>query len=323
MKKTFTLMMLVLFVSASFAQVTDKEDDLKKKAEVKQEGWQTGGVFNLNFAQTAFKNWSAGGINSFAVNSLASLHANYLKGVSSWENSLDLGYGFLQQGRGEKSRFMKTDDKIDFASKYGRKINDKLYYAALVNFKTQFTEGFDYEVSDSIAISNFMAPGYLIGAIGIDYKPNKHFSAFVAPLTSKTTFVMDQKLADAGAYGVEKAETNSTGAIIEGTGANIKSEFGGYIKIVYQNDIMKNVNFLTKLDLFSNYLNNPQNIDVNWEVLINMKVNKFITASIGTQLIYDDDIDIAIDDNDDGVPDRNSPAIQFKEVLAIGLTFKF
>ena len=172
-----------------------------------------------------------------------------------------------------------------------------------MNFKTQFTNGYNYP-DDSTVISGLMAPGYLLFAAGFDYKPNKNLSVFFAPLTSKTTFVNNQTLADAGAFGVD-------------AGKKVRSEFGGYFKAAYSKDIMKNVNFNTKLGLFSNYLHNPQNIDVDWEVLIGMKINKYLTANINTQLLYDDDIQVPLEGGGTG------KRIQFKEILGIGFSVKF
>ena len=106
-------------------------------------------------------------------------------------------------------------------------------------------------------------------------------------------------------------------------GEQIRTEFGGYLRMFYKRDIMKNVSFQTKLDLFSNYLNNPENIDVNWETLFSFKVNKFISASLATQLIYDHDIMISVDDNDDGIIDAIGPRTQFKQILNIGFSYKF
>lgn len=303
------LSVVLIFTVNINAQVTDKEEDLKTVSSDSTDGWEKGGVFSLTLGQTGFTNWAAGGINSFSLNGLGGLFANYKKGKLTWDNTLDAGYGFLKQGKGDNSQVFKTDDKFDFASKLGFKATDKLYYAALINFKTQFADGYDYP-NDSIVISSFMAPGYLLAAAGIDYRPNKYFSLFFAPLTSKTTFVRNQALADSSAFGVEAGE-------------NIRNEFGGYIKTVFTKDIAKNINLNTKLDLFSNYLNNPQNIDINWEVLLSMKVNKYITANISTQLLYDDDILVPVDKDGDGVNESTGKRIQFKEILGIGFSFKF
>jgi hypothetical protein len=309
MKKTFFTLILSISSIFSFAQVVETESDLKKKVVVEEEGWITKGAFTLNLAQTSLTNWAAGGQNSFAVNGMANFSANYTKGNSSWVNNLDLGYGIIRQGKSDAATIQKSDDKVDFASKYGRKINDKLYYAALLNFKTQMSAGYNYP-NDSVEISNLFAPAYLVSALGIDYKPNDKFSAFIAPVTSKLTFVNNQTLADVGAFGVEP-------------GKNLKSEFGGYVKIAYQDDIMENVRLATKIDFFSNYTEKPQNIDINWELLITMKINKYLSASINTQLIYDDNIKISVDSDNDGITDAFGPRVQFKELLGIGFSYKF
>lgn len=322
MKRFTFFIILIISVLTINAQVIETEDDLKKNAIDTTEGWKTKAVLNINASQMSLKNWSAGGQNSITVNGLASLSADYDKDNMSWENQLDLGYGILQQGKKEQSVLQKTDDKIDFSSKYGQKATDKLYYAALINFKTQFTEGFDYANNDSIAISDFMAPGYLLGAIGMDFKPDKKFSGFIAPLTSKTTFVQNQALADSGAYGVEPAVLSETAEVIT-PGKQIRSEFGGYAKFTYKTELMKNIKLQSKIDLFSNYLNNPQNIDINWDLLINMKVNKYITVSINTLLIYDHDIKFEFDEDQDGTIDRKGPRIQFKELFGVGFSLSF
>ncbi|MBN1415696.1 MAG: DUF3078 domain-containing protein [Bacteroidales bacterium] len=290
------------------AQLTEAEEKLRTQSADSIEGWKKGGTFFLNFAQTSLTNWAAGGNNSVAINGLASLFGNYKKGKSVWDNSLDIGYGFLKQG---KEGIVKTDDKFDFLSKYGRHAFKSWYYSALLNFRTQLTNGYIYNdppKEDSV-ISALLAPAYLLGAIGLDYKPNDIFSAFIAPLTMKVTFVNDQVLADAGAFGVDP-------------GQKTRGEFGGYIRLAFKKDLVKNINFATKIDFFSNYLDDPQNIDINWEALLAMKITKYIAASLSTQLIYDDDIGI-IEDPDSDTPEQVFSKIQFKEILGIGFTVKF
>lgn len=318
MKKVLLSFITIGITSFAFAQTTEAEEVLKKQSTDTLEGWKTGGVFSVNLTQTSLTNWSAGGQNSVSVNGLLSLFANLKKGNSTWDNSLDLGYGFLQQdGLGVR----KTDDKIDFTSKYGQKAFKNWYYAGLVNFKSQMTAGYNYP-DDSTEISNFMAPGYVLVALGMDYKPSDVFTLFISPLTMKTTIVNDQTLANAGAFGVDPAEYDTLGTLIT-KGKTIRSEYGGYLRAQFKKDIMKNVNLQSKLELFSNYIEEPLHIDVNWEVLIAMKVNKYISATISTQLIYDHDIDIGVDTNNDGIIDKVGPRAQFKEVLGVGLTYKF
>ncbi len=270
--------------------------------------WQNSGVLSLNMAQSSFTNWAAGGQNSVALNGLLSLGANYKKDKSAWDNALTIGYGKMVQ-QGSDLGWVKTDDRIDFQSKYGRQGSGKWFYSALMSFKTQMTPGYNYPNTED-KISDLLAPAYLLFSLGMDYKPTPEFSLFLSPLTSKNTFVNDDLLSAAGAFGVEP-------------GKKFRAELGAYLNAAYKKDeILKNVNFLTKLDLFSNYLNNPQNIDVSWEMLIVLKVNEFISATVNTHLLYDDDILIKVDEGSGGEAIMGKRT-QFKEVIGVGLTYKF
>lgn len=315
-KRIYSVIMLaVIFSAVSIAQITDAEKKLRTLSSDTTLGWTRGGVFAINLAQTSLSNWAAGGQNSVAINGILSAFANYKQGKSVWDNSLDLGYGILKQGK--KASPMKTDDKIDFLSKYGREAFDHFYYAALLNFKTQMRPGYKYPDTEN-KISDLFAPAYLLFAAGLDYKPNPNFSAFLAPLTGKFTFVTDDMLSAAGAFGVTPGET-------------VKSEFGGYVRAIYtkndfKGEFLKNVSFTTKIDLFSNYTHNPQNIDVSWETLIALKVNKFISVNFNTHLLYDDDIKIPFDRNDDGTIGSDEAVgslVQFKEILGVGFSYNF
>jgi hypothetical protein len=134
--------------------------------------------------------------------------------------------------------------------------------------------------------------------------------------------VFNQTLANAGAFGVKKAVLDGSGNVLT-PGENMRHEFGGYVRFQYRSDIMKNVNLATKLELFSNYMDRPQNIDLNAEALVTMKVNKYISASFNMQAIYDNDINIAVDNNNDGVIDGSGPRLQFRQVLGVGFSAKF
>ncbi|MBN2893716.1 MAG: DUF3078 domain-containing protein [Bacteroidales bacterium] len=266
--------------------------------------WKTGGVTSMTFSQTQYKYWSAGGENSAAFTGIANLKANYLKDKISWKNTLDLGYG-LQKSM--NAPFRKTDDKIDFASKFGYKAVNKFYYSGLINFKTQFTEGYEYlDNGDSNLVSGFMAPGYLLYSVGIDYLPNEDFSIYTSPLTGKTTFVMNDYLSNIGAYGVD-------------TGKTVRYEFGAYVKAELNKKITDNLTINTKVGLFSNYLKDPQNIDVNFDLLASLKVTKFITVNFTTQMIYDHDILVLVN-SDTGYQGRR---LQIKEIVGIGIAFNF
>ncbi len=295
--KNLILILFGLILSYSiFAQETDS---IAKK-------WDLKGMVSLNVSQVSFKNWSAGGINSISYNSFLNLQANYKKENLSWENNLDLAYGILDQ---EGQRSIKSDDKIDFTSKFGRRASEKWLYTGLLSFRTQFAPGYAKPAHAEI-ISNFLSPGYLVISLGMDYQPNDKFTYFLSPVTGKTTFVMDRFLSDKGAFGVEH-------------GKNSKSEFGGFFKAVFKSEIFENVTLQTKLDLFSNYLNKPKNWDVNWDTQLLLKINKYISGNIFTQLIYDEDILFDVDTTGDGTADKQWPKIQFKQLIGLGFSYKF
>jgi hypothetical protein len=314
-KTQILIIILLCLLPEAFSQVTEGEKKLRTANSDTTMGWKTAGLFSVTVSQTSLTNWAAGGQNSLALNGMFTGLANYKKGKSSWDNLLDIGYGLMKQGK--ETDFMKTDDKIDFTSKYGREAFKNFNYALLMNFKTQMSAGYKYPDTEN-KISDFFAPAYLLLAAGLDYKPTQYFSTFIAPLTAKFTFVTDEKLSEAGAFGVEPGKTS-------------RSEIGGYLRMVYtrgdfKSELLKNVTFVTKLDLFSNYTENPQNIDISWETLTALKVNKFITVNFTTHLIYDDNIKVPVDRNDDGIYESTEapgPRVQFKEILGVGFSYKF
>jgi hypothetical protein len=258
--------------------------------------------------QTSFTNWQAGGENTLASNILVQSNINYSKGIHSWDNLILGNYGIIAREVGT----FKTDDRFEINSRYDRNFAPNWNFSGLGNFRTQFADGFK-EIGDADRISAFMAPGYGILALGFTYKLEKKFNLFLSPMTSKTTWVFDQRLADAGAFGVDP-------------GSNVRYEAGGYLNMIYQNQFLpkKNIDFLTKLDLFSNYLENPLAIDVNWETIIFYKINKFFTINVAFHLIYDEDIRFNLDTTNDGVIDAiNVPRTQFRNMFGFGIAYTF
>ncbi len=320
--KNILLIICLVMCSTVFAQTPVDTTKKPVKVDTVIPNWKHGGLIGFNFTQASFTNWAAGGINTISGQFLFSTYANYKKGTTTWDNILDVSYGLMKQGTSSTVR--KADDKFDITSKYGQYAFKKVwYYSMLANFKTQFSPGYTYQGDTArTLISDFMSPGYLIVAVGLDYKPNDKFSIFIAPATAKYTYVMNQTLADAGAFGVDKAIYDTAGNRLI-PGRNVRQEFGGYFRMQYRGDVMKNVNLLARLELFSNYLDRPQNIDVNAEVLVTMKVNKFLSASLNMQAIYDNDIDIAVDNNNDGVIDGKGPRLQFRQLIGVGVAVKF
>jgi hypothetical protein len=281
-KITFSVLALFLLLSANAQTDTVKY-------------WENGGFASLTFNQVSLTNWVAGGENALSTTAFLNLFANYKKGKMVWSNSLDLGYGFLKND-GKDMR--KNEDKIDFLSKVGHKAFEKVYYSAQVNYRSQFTNGWNYPTDTTkTLVSKFNAPGYLAISLGMDYQPNQSLSVFLSPATGKFTFVSDTTLSVL--YGLDP-------------GKKVRSEFGAQLNVKFQKDVFKSVNVMSKLMLFDNYTDkeksNRTNIDVNWEVMINIKANKFLTTSIFTNLIYDHNV---------------IKRTQFKEVFGIGLSYKF
>lgn len=297
--KKYTLILAMALISLSLsAQEAVDADTL----------WKFSGSTSLNLSQLSLNNWAAGGDNSLSGNALVNLSANYAKDKTNWENKLVLGFGLVKQGN-DPTR--KSNDQIDFASKMGWKVSEKWFATLLLGFSTQFAEGYDNPGEDDrMKISNFMAPGYLSFSLGMDYKPSEVFSLFLSPVSSKFTFVLDDDLSAAGSFGLDP-------------GNKARAEFGAYIKMAYKQEILKNVILDTKINFFSNYLYNPQYVDVNWDLLLTFKINDFLAASLLTQLIYDYDIKFGEDTTGDGEADTFTDKVQFKELFGLGLTYTF
>ena len=284
--------------------------------------WKNGGIFSLSLAQAALINWAAGGENTFAVNGLIKYFTNYTQGKTSWENVFNVGYGLMKQGKNEG--YLKTDDKFHFASKYGHRLNEALNYTFLLNFDTQMAIGRN---ENDQKIANLFAPAYLITSLGFDLRVQGAFSVVIAALTSKFTFVNDQQLANQGSFGLEGAVYDDFGVMIT-QARRYRSEFGGYVSMNYvKNDFeqewLNNISINSKLTLFNNYLVKPENLDVNWELLVVMKVNKFLSVNINTHLYYDHDVKTSVDNDNDGTIDSFGPRVQFKELLGIGFVFNY
>ncbi|MBX2972826.1 MAG: DUF3078 domain-containing protein [Flavobacteriales bacterium] len=270
------------------------------------DGWRKSGIININMTQVNLTNWAAGGFNTVSGIAMFNGTANWKKGRKAWDNSLVLAFGGQQIANADPQ---KTDDRIELNSKYGYELKKNLYLAGVFQFRTQFTEGFNEE---GTRISNFLAPGYALLGVGLDYRPSDNFTVFLSPLTARLVMVNDAKLfegvgPDDRVYGVKNGNTT-------------EMELGGYLRFQYKKELAKNITFLTRGDFFSNYLRNPQNIDVTWETLWTFKVNEWFAATLNTMLIYDHDTNLP-KTNAEGVP-YLGPATQFKETLGIGLSFK-
>jgi hypothetical protein len=270
--------------------------------------WVLSGNFRSTFSQVYLNNWVAGGQSSYSSVSLLDLVLRYSKLKAQWDNRLELGYGFQNR---KQDGFIKTDDKIEFVSNYSYQAYREFNYSALLNFRSQFAPGYIFSGDERIQISDWLAPAYLIGSLGMNLKREKFFTINLSPFAGRLTIVNHPELSAAGAFGVQP-------------GRIFREEFGAYFKGMFRiENLFENVTVQTRIDLFSNYLEKPQNIDVSWETLFVLKVNKYIQANISTHLIYDHDILIQQDTTGDGIIDSAGPRTQFKEVLSLGLGFKF
>lgn len=299
---TYFIFILAPHFSSNAQEVTKDTSTVKV-----EKPWKYNGNLSLAFNQVSLTNWVAGGQNTISGTGAVMLSAKYHKGKNAWDSVFELGYGLTKQG---DDKIIKNDDRIDFSSKYGRNASKKWYYSTMFGFKTQFSAGYKYP-NDSSVISNFMAPGYFILSVGMDYKQNDKFSILIAPATGKLIIVNSQILSDKGSFGVKPGEKH-------------KLEMGGFIKIIYNEGFWKQrLNFRSKLELFSNYMDNPQNTYINSESNLDVKISNYITASVQLLLLYDDKSKTGIDTNHDGVIDKQVAKLQAKEFTGIGFSYKF
>lgn len=298
MKRFLFTILALSFVIVSFAQ------------EEQPQGWSHKGNFGLNFGQSSYTNWSAGGQSSFNGQGLFNYEIHYLKNNFKWDNILatSLGYSFFDF----KMKPIKTDDKIEFTSQAGLKATEKLNYSAELAFRSQFAYGFNYAIDSTNYVSHFLAPAYITFGIGMEWVPNKYFSLYFSPVTGRMTIVNDDRLASEGAFGVNDLDKYDT--IIHTNAPKVRYEFGARAVAKFQYPITKNIEFNSKLELFSNYLNHPERVDVDWQNLLVLKVNSWLNANLSTHLIYDYDVPFYDEFNQK----IEGSKIQFKEVLAIG-----
>ena len=298
MKKVLLSALAIMLCIASFAQ-----DELPQ-------GWSHKGNIGLNFGQSSFTNWAAGGQNTVNGQGIFNYEIHYLKDKFKWDNTLNtaLGYSYFDF----KKKPIKTDDKIEFTSLATLKATEHLNYGVELAFRSQFAYGFDYTKDSTQYISKFLAPAYISLGLGIEWVPNPHFSLYFSPITGRITIVNDDYLASIGAFGVNELDKNDT--VVHTNYAKVRYEFGARAVAKFQYPLAKNIDFNSKLELFSNYLKNPQYIDVDWQNMLVLKVNDWLNCNLSTHLIYDRDIPF-YDENNVKI---EGSKVQFKEVLAVG-----
>ena len=263
--------------------------------------WKKGGMYRLNLGQGSLSNWAAGGDDfSININTTLNLYATHKGKNFNWDNSLDLALGFLKTTTlGSR----KNDDRIDVVSKYNYSIGPKATIGLLANLRTQFFNGYSYSATtDKVYASGFLSPGYILTSFGVDLKPKKELSLFLSPVTSRWVIVKNDSLASKASYGVD-------------TGKNVINQLGAFATLNYQKELVKNLTYKSRLDLFSNYKKNPLNVDVYMTNILAVKIFKMLSFNWSFDVIYDDDTRIF-------GPDKDAPALQLKSIVGAGFQLR-
>lgn len=316
MKLFFRLLFLLFLLSYQncFAQKNEAIQSVDTLSH-----WNNSNIIGFDISEIAFVNWNAGGQNSITGLLKGNFIRLYKKENFKWNNELLVRYGINKQ---EGSTLRKTDDAIQLNSTLGYKFDtiSNWYYTAKYNFNTQFTNGYAYPNTDK-PISKHFAPAYIFFGIGTEYASKKnHFNLYLSPLTIKTTLVLDQNLANQGAFGVEKATFDANGNKIS-KGKLSRTELGILFTAYHKDEVYKNIVLENRLALYSDYINKFGNIDVDWQFQLDLIVNKYVRANIGAHIIYDDDIK---DKEDvDGIQITVGPKLQLKQMLGVGLSYSF
>lgn len=289
------LFLIVLLLSTGMMSAQEDEKGYVDGA------WVLKGVTGVNLSQTALSNWSAGGENSIAGNAYLNGSLTRKSGNWLWQNTLVLEYGL---SKNKTNGMQKTNDNINFATQLGYTTNNIWFYTAMADLKTQFYKGYNYP-DKSNYISKLFAPAYSTVSLGAEFRPNARYSLYLSPVAGKLTFVCDDYLSDLGAFGINP-------------GDRVKAEVGAYFKARAEQDLMENVHLVSTVDFFTPYSDQFGNVDVNWDILISMKINKFLSATLNTTLKYDNDVKRP---GADGT--IRGAKVQFKEVLGVGIAYNF
>ena len=307
MKKiVLTVIMFCVAIGIASAQVTMAEtaDDVAKATN--PDGWKLGGTSTLTFNQVGLKNWAAGGSPSIGLLGLINGYADLKRGKNLFQSRLAIEYG-MQKLR--KEPFRKSADRIELFTKYGYRISNKWYVSTYANLRTQLTKTKNFAVADTITppvISRFASPLFAEGALGLDYVPNQYFSMFLSPVAAKMTIVANDEIAALNLHGNDFK--------------NFRGEFGATAIFTYKQEVVKNVNVFSVLKIYKDYLKGPaQNIDIDWQTTIGLKVTNYITANVFTHLIYDYDVLIPTDKNENGIADDRG--VQFRDVIGVGFAY--
>lgn len=339
----------------------------------KDSAWRFAGFVGISASQAAYYQWVPGNQFALSFNINAFAYANYKKGKWSWNNNLDAKYGMVALGRyrsvpDRRYPFKKSDDLLQLNSVAGYAVTKHLDVSLLVNFKTQFGGGYNYKVDSTgreyskTLTSKFMAPAFMKIGPGLNYKPTDYFSLFFSPISADFTFVDRSEVRVMNVPAEDRLQRVNETAFGLQSGQSVLVSAGAYLKVNFQKDIVKNVNYKTQLELYYDYtfpstikdstgvslykdkiIDNAalkrearQQVDVDWQNDVIFKVNKFISASLFWRIKYRWRELVPVDDNRDGfqdkVEDKTDPkfgqpitrrGVQIAEVLGIGFSYKF
>lgn len=302
-----------------------------EQVEEKPNYWTESLVANFGFTETSLTNWAAGGYNTITLITNIDGNANYKKDEMFWNNHLALDYGFIYSD--DKPFMQKNNDRIYFESKWGYKASKTLSYSANYNFRSQFSDSYKYNnpgvqnpgkedwLNAATLMSGLMSPAYTDIGLGIDWVPNKWLSANFSPLTGGFTIVSNEALR--AKYSMPlKPEITDEKDILDSYYKSARFEFGAKLKLDAKFSINEVFNYATQIVLFSDYLNNPQNLRVNWDNSIDWKIAKYFTIAFKTFLIYDDKIFI-VDPSDVDLYPKGRQRVQFKEYLTFNFSYTF
>ncbi|MDO4728683.1 MAG: DUF3078 domain-containing protein [Bacteroidota bacterium] len=316
------LLYVLLFFGSlllGFAQPTQLGFDSIPEPEIEEPVWTINNEAGFDISQVAYINWNIGGNNSIAGLLKSRFERNYKKGMFSFMNELVMRYGINKQ-EGRESR--KTDDIFQIVSTVGYKMDEdsKWYYSSKSSFNTQFTNGYSYPNTHT-PISQAFAPAYFFFGFGADYiDHDEQLRFYLSPLTAKSTMVFNQRLADQGAFGVKGATYDEFGERIT-KGKLHRTEIGILVTNNWKTKVYDNIFYENKISLFTDYFNKFGNIDIDWQILFEFIINKYVKASINAHLIYDHDVKTKREI--DGKTVTFGPKLQIKESIGIGLTYNW
>ncbi len=288
----------VTFLSLQVSAQESEGEEIQEIDTTKTWTIQGENTFLLN--QSSFSNWAAGGVNSLAGNLIFNYDFNYKKDKWNWDNKLIAAYGQTYQ---KETDWRKNDDRFAINSLLGYQAAEKWYYTFFMNFNTQFANGYEYkDQTRGRKISAPFAPAYLSFGPGMAFKESDNFKINISPASARFVMVGAESLRPD--YGVDPDKFS-------------RNEFGAALDAYYKVGLMENITFENILKLYSNYLQDPQNIDVDYLANLNLQVNRFITVNAAVQLVYDDNVNVPKSDGTKG------PGLQVRQILGAGVTYKF